>query len=49
MKQHDKPKLLHAGDWPSFVETVRPIYEEAELTNLSRPAHFPRKSASSFV
>ena len=34
MKQHDKPKLLQAGDWPSFVETVRPIYEDFELTNL---------------
>jgi integrase len=34
MKQHGKPKLLHAGDWPSFVETVRPIYEDFELTKL---------------
>jgi len=25
MKQHGKPRLLQAADWPSFVETVRPI------------------------
>jgi integrase/recombinase XerD len=34
LKQHGKAKLLNAGDWPSFVETVRPIYEDAELTKL---------------
>jgi integrase/recombinase XerD len=34
MKQHGKAKLLTPADWPSFVETVRPIYEDAELTKL---------------
>jgi integrase/recombinase XerD len=34
MKQHGRPKLLHAADWPSFVETVRPIYEDFELAKL---------------
>jgi len=34
MKQHGKRKLLNAADWPSFVETVRPIYEDFELTKL---------------
>jgi len=34
MKQHGRPKLLAAADWPSFVETVRPIYEDFELVNL---------------
>ena len=34
MKQHGKRKLLNAADWPSFVETVRPIYEDSELTKL---------------
>jgi integrase len=34
MKQHGRPKLLQASDWPSFVETVRPIYEDAELSAL---------------
>ena len=29
MKQHGKRKLLNAADWPSFVETVRPIYEDS--------------------
>jgi integrase/recombinase XerD len=34
MKQHGRPKLLQPSDWPSFVETVRPIYEDSELTKL---------------
>jgi integrase len=34
LKQHGRSKLLTASDWPSFVETVRPIYEDAELTAL---------------
>jgi integrase/recombinase XerD len=34
MKQHGRAKLLNAADWPSFVETVRPIYEDAELEKL---------------
>jgi integrase/recombinase XerD len=34
LKQYGRSKLLNASDWPSFVETVRPIYEDAELTKL---------------
>lgn len=34
MKQHGRPKLLNGADWPSFVETVRPIYEDLELAKL---------------
>lgn len=34
MKQHGRSKLLNASDWPSFVETVRPIYENAEIEKL---------------
>jgi integrase len=34
MKQHGKVKLLTSTDWPSFVETVRPIYEDSELERL---------------
>ena len=36
MKQHGKAKLLKTADWPSFVETVRPIYEDFELAKLFR-------------
>jgi integrase len=36
LKQHGKRKLLTSADWPSFVETVRPIYEDAELAKLFR-------------
>ena len=34
MKQHGKTQTSQAADWPSFVETVRPIYEDFELTKL---------------
>jgi integrase/recombinase XerD len=34
MKQHGKSKLLNTSDWPKFVETVRPIYEDFELAKL---------------
>lgn len=34
LKRHGKPKVLNAADWPSFVETVRPIYEDSEMTKL---------------
>jgi integrase len=34
LKQHGKSKVLKSADWPSFVATVRPIYENAELENL---------------
>ena len=27
-------KILNPSDWPSFVETVRPIYEDGELEKL---------------
>jgi integrase/recombinase XerD len=49
MKQHGKGKLLNASDWPSFVETVRPIYEDFELAKLFRACAFPRKCVSSFI
>ena len=41
MKQHGKAKLLNAADWPSFVETVRPIYEDFELAKLFRACTKP--------
>src|SRR6202158_3474682 len=34
LKPHGRSKLLNASDWPSFVETVRPIYENAEIEKL---------------
>ena len=43
MKQHDKAKLLNASDWPSFVETVRPIYEDFELAKLFRACTSPEE------
>ena len=43
MKQHGKGKLLNASDWPSFVETVRPIYEDFELAKLFRACTLPEE------
>ena len=34
LKQHGRTKILNANDWPSFVQTVRPIYENGELAKL---------------
>lgn len=34
MKHNGRSKLLNPSDWPKFVETVRPIYEDAELKKL---------------
>ena len=48
MKQHDKPKLLQSGDWPIFVETIRPIYEDSELTNLFQVCTFPEEMRFKF-
>lgn len=31
-KRHGREKMLEKGDWPSFVDTIRPIYEPEELT-----------------
>jgi integrase len=43
MKQYGKDKLLTSSDWPSFVETVRPIYEDDELSALFKAAEFPEE------
>ena len=42
MKQHGRSRLLQASDWPSFVETVRPIYEDVELANLFKACSLDR-------
>jgi integrase len=34
LKQHGKARVLQSSDWPSFVATVRPIYEDKELEKL---------------
>lgn len=37
-KRHGREKLLERGDWPSYVDTIRPIYEPEELTAMFRAA-----------
>ncbi len=34
LKHHGRSKVLQSADWPSFVATVRPIYENDEFENL---------------
>jgi len=48
MKQYGRDKLLTKSDWPSFVETVRPIYEDAELTELFKAAEFAEEARFKF-
>ena len=31
-KKHGRSGLMEKGDWPKFVETIRPIYEPEEMT-----------------
>jgi len=34
LKQNGLMKILQSSDWPSFVQTVRPAYEDADLEKL---------------
>ncbi len=43
LKQNGRPQLLEANDWPSFVETVRPIYEDSDLKNLFSACELPEE------
>jgi integrase/recombinase XerD len=48
LKQHGRSKLLTASDWPSFVETVRPIYEDSELAALFKACAAPEEMRFKF-
>jgi integrase/recombinase XerD len=37
-KRHGRSGLMEKGDWPSYVDTIRPIYEPEELTAMFRAA-----------
>src|SRR5579859_1843322 len=37
-KRHGKTNLLKPGDWPDYVEAIRPIYESEELEALLKAA-----------
>jgi site-specific recombinase XerD len=37
-KRHGRMKLMKRGDWPSYVDTIRPIYESEELTAMFKGA-----------
>jgi integrase/recombinase XerD len=48
-KRHGREKLLEKGDWPSFVETIRPIYEPEELTAMFNVATEDEADALKFI
>jgi integrase/recombinase XerD len=35
-KRHGRKGLIERGDWPNFVETIRPVYEPEELQAMFR-------------
>ena len=35
-KRHGKTGLMERGDWPKYVETIRPVYESEELEAMFR-------------
>jgi integrase len=35
-KRHGKKELMERGDWPKYVETIRPVYEAEELEAMFR-------------
>lgn len=35
-KRHGKAGLMERGDWPSYVDTIRPVYEPEELIAMFR-------------
>ena len=37
-KRHGRMKLMEKGDWPSYVDTIRPIYEPEELIAMFKAA-----------
>lgn len=37
-KRHGRGSLMEKGDWPNYVDTIRPIYESEELTSMFRVA-----------
>ena len=37
-KRHGREKLMEKGDWPSYVDTIRPIYEPEELAAMFKVA-----------
>ena len=37
-KKHGRSGLMEKGDWPNYVDTIRPIYEPEELTAMFKVA-----------
>lgn len=37
-KRHGKTKLIEPGDWPSYVDVIRPIYETEEIEGMLKHA-----------
>ncbi len=48
-KRHGREKLLEKGDWPSYVDTIRPIYEPEELTAMFKVASVDEADMLKFI
>ncbi len=48
-KRHGKSNLIEAGDWPEYVETIRPIYEAEELEGMFKAATWEEATLLKFL
>ncbi len=48
-KRHGRKGLIERGDWPNFVETIRPVYEPEELQAMFRAATEDEATLLKFV
>ena len=48
-KRHGRMKLMEKGDWPNYVDTIRPIYEQEELTAMFKAASEDEADVLKFI
>ncbi len=48
-KKHGRAGLMEKGDWPNYVDTIRPVYEPEELQAMFRAATDDEATLLKFV
>ena len=48
-KKHGRSGLMEKGDWPNYVDTIRPVYEPEELVAMFRAATDDEATLLKFV
>ncbi len=48
-KRYGRTNLIESGDWPDYVETIRPIYEAEELEGLFKAATWKEATLLKFL